>query len=158
MKRYILTACLTLCLFGMARADALKPLKVGFSLDTKESSLETAWEVVNGWELSAGGSRLWGQLTANANQDIFQQALEGGFGPAVASYYNSVAYAHSWSYGDDWVAYRIDCRADMWWLGLGVALGDNTSLPLRYEAVKVINRANVAYKSDFWSLSIVHRF
>jgi ribose transport system substrate-binding protein len=44
MKRYILTACLTLCLFGAARADALKPLKVGFSLDTKESSLETAWE------------------------------------------------------------------------------------------------------------------
>ena len=44
MKRYIMTACLTLCLFGVARADALKPLKVGFSLDTKESSLETAWQ------------------------------------------------------------------------------------------------------------------
>src|SRR5580692_5767565 len=44
MKRYILAACLTLCLIGAAQADALKPLKVGFSLDTKESSLETAWQ------------------------------------------------------------------------------------------------------------------
>src|ERR1019366_6216314 len=45
MKRYISTACAALFLCGSAaaHADALKPLKVGFSLDTKESSLETAW-------------------------------------------------------------------------------------------------------------------
>ena len=44
MKRYISTVGLTLCLAGAAQADNLKPLKVGFSLDTKESSLETAWQ------------------------------------------------------------------------------------------------------------------
>jgi ribose transport system substrate-binding protein len=45
MKRYIPIACAALFLCGTAaaNADALKPLKVGFSLDTKESSLETAW-------------------------------------------------------------------------------------------------------------------
>lgn len=46
MKRYILCAgALLLALGGMATAQSepLKPLKVGFSLDTKESSLETAW-------------------------------------------------------------------------------------------------------------------
>jgi len=43
MKRYILSAALLagLAAFAPAHAD---PLKVGFSLDTKESSLQTAWE------------------------------------------------------------------------------------------------------------------
>jgi ribose transport system substrate-binding protein len=47
MKRYITLASLALCLgfggAGVSDAEALKPLKVGFSLDTKESNLETAW-------------------------------------------------------------------------------------------------------------------
>ena len=43
MKRYILSACMAMSLFGQVPAFA-DPLKVGFSLDTKESSLETAWE------------------------------------------------------------------------------------------------------------------
>src|SRR3954453_15538408 len=43
MKRYILSACLVMSLVGQSPALA-EPLKVGFSLDTKESSLETAWE------------------------------------------------------------------------------------------------------------------
>jgi ribose transport system substrate-binding protein len=46
MKRYILSAFVVA--FGLgsmasAYSAPLKPLKVGFSLDTKESSLETAW-------------------------------------------------------------------------------------------------------------------
>ncbi|GLS19653.1 hypothetical protein GCM10007874_26700 [Labrys miyagiensis] len=43
MKRYILGACLAIGLGGMVPAHS-EPLKVGFALDTKESSLETAWE------------------------------------------------------------------------------------------------------------------
>ncbi|MFM0740171.1 sugar ABC transporter substrate-binding protein [Paraburkholderia xenovorans] len=46
MKRYILCAgFFALAMSGIAFAQSapLKPLKVGFSLDTKESSLETAW-------------------------------------------------------------------------------------------------------------------
>ena len=47
MKRYISGAILGMVMAvgvqGAANADDLKPLTVGFSLDTKESSLETAW-------------------------------------------------------------------------------------------------------------------
>ena len=43
MKRYILGAALLAGLAGFTPALA-EPLKVGFSLDTKESSLQTAWE------------------------------------------------------------------------------------------------------------------
>lgn len=43
MKRYILSAALLAGLAAFAPAHA-EPLKVGFSLDTKESSLQTAWE------------------------------------------------------------------------------------------------------------------
>lgn len=43
MKRYILGAILLAGLAGFTPAHA-EPLKVGFSLDTKESSLQTAWE------------------------------------------------------------------------------------------------------------------
>jgi ribose transport system substrate-binding protein len=47
MKRYIsgtiLGMVVAVGIQGAANADDLKPLRVGFSLDTKESSLETAW-------------------------------------------------------------------------------------------------------------------
>ena len=43
MKRYIMSACVIMTLVGHSPAFA-EPLKVGFSLDTKESTLETAWE------------------------------------------------------------------------------------------------------------------
>ena len=43
MKRYIMCACVIMSLVGHSPAFA-EPLKVGFSLDTKESTLETAWE------------------------------------------------------------------------------------------------------------------
>lgn len=42
MKRFILSVA---CVVGLMSGTALaEPLKVGFSLDTKESSLQTAWE------------------------------------------------------------------------------------------------------------------
>jgi hypothetical protein len=129
-----------------------------FDIRNRRLSLETNWDFAEGWQLSAGGSRLWGELTANANQDIWGQALSGGFGRTVANYYNTVPYEHSTAFETDWIAYRIDCRADIWWASVSFALGANTSLPLRYESVKVVNRAQVSYNSEFWSLSIVHRF
>jgi ribose transport system substrate-binding protein len=43
MKRYIMSACVIMSLVGHSPAFA-ESLKVGFSLDTKESTLETAWE------------------------------------------------------------------------------------------------------------------
>lgn len=129
-----------------------------FDVINRRLTAETWWEVREGWELDAGASRLWGQLTANANEDIFAQAMNGANGPAVAAYYQSIPVTHSTAFDTDWVAYRIDCHGDFWWLGLNVALGENTSLPLRYENAHVVNRAGVGYTSDFWSLSLVHRF
>ena len=129
-----------------------------FDIRNRRVTVETTWDLTDHVQLSGGASRLWGELTANANQDIYARSLAGGFGPIVRDYYNTLPYEHSTAYGDDWVAYRIGGRADIWWLGATIALGENTSLPLRHESVKVINRANVSYRSEFWSLSIVHRF
>jgi hypothetical protein len=129
-----------------------------FDVRNRRLSLETTWDVRDGWQLNAGGARLWGELTANSNEDVFQHALDGSLGPVVANYYHSIPVEHSTAFDTDWVAYRIDCHADLWWLGLNIALGENTSLPLRYDAVRVVNRAHVGYNSEFWSLSIVHRF
>lgn len=45
MKRFITAAALAaIALSGIGSAHANQPFKIGFSLDTKESSLETAWE------------------------------------------------------------------------------------------------------------------
>ncbi|HEY4300355.1 MAG TPA: hypothetical protein VGM73_05750 [Candidatus Didemnitutus sp.] len=129
-----------------------------FSIRNQRLTIETDWEVIEGWQLTGGASRLWGQLTANANEDVFAQAQTGSLGPAAAAYYRSVAFEHSTAFDTDWVAYRIDCRADLWWAGITIALGEHTSLPLRYESANVTNRAQVSYRSELWSLSVVHRF
>lgn len=129
-----------------------------FDVRNHRLGFDTAWDITDVWQVSGGYSRLSGQLTANADGDTWSQALSGGFGAKVAAYYNSVVRAPSPAFGDDWIAYRIDCDADFWWLEVSAALGANTSIPLRYESVHVVNRADVSYDSEFWSLSIVHRF
>jgi len=129
-----------------------------FDIVNRRISLETTWQALERIQLSAGASRLWGQLTANANEFVYYSALGGGFGPKVAHYYGTIPWAESTAFGDDWVAYRIDCRADLCWLGASIALGENTSLSPRYESARVVNRADVTYRSAFWSLSLVHRF
>ncbi len=43
MKRYMMCAAVLTGLMSAMSAHAAEPLKVGFSLDTKESSLQTAW-------------------------------------------------------------------------------------------------------------------
>jgi len=76
MKRYILSAALILGLMG-ASTVAAQPLKVGFSLDTKESSLETAWETFLKSEGEAQGKAAGYefQWTINvANADPARQA------------------------------------------------------------------------------------
>ena len=129
-----------------------------FEVDHRSLSLESTWDLSERWQLGLGARRLWGQLTANARYDIYDTALDGGFGPAIANYYNRIPWEISNTFGPGWVAYRIDCDADFWWVQLTVTLGPNTSLPLRYETVKVINRVGVRYDTDLWSLGLVHRF
>ena len=87
-----------------------------------------------------------------------QVGVAGAFGPTIQSYYASIPWHVTNTYGAGWVAYRVDARADQWWIGLAPAIGDNSSLPLRYERTEVTNRVGVRYVSEIWSLAFVHRF
>jgi hypothetical protein len=114
--------------------------------------------VTDRWQLSGGAARLEGEITANAANAVYMAALSGNFGPAIQSYYRSIPWHVTGTFGPGWIAYRVEAKADLWWLGVTPALGEHTSLPLRYEHVEVVNRVGVAYVSEFWSLGLVHRF
>lgn len=128
-----------------------------FDVRQSRAFLEATWDVTDRWQLTAGAARIDGQITANASGSAYAAALAGAAGPAIQSYYRSIPWHVTHTYGPGWVAYRVDARADEWWAGLAVALGENTSLPLRYEHVEVTNRVGVRYVSEFWSLGLVHR-
>jgi hypothetical protein len=117
-----------------------------FDVRNLRATVEATWDATARLQLSAGAGRLWGELTANAAWDIYNKALSGGSGPVIRDYYNTLAYEHSTAF------------EDLWWVGASIALTDNTSVPLRFESVDVLNRAQVHYRTEFWSLSIAHRF
>lgn len=129
-----------------------------FDLRSHRLTLETGWDVTGRWSLAAGAARQWGELTANAAGRVYQSALTGGLGPRVADYYNRIPWEVANTFGPGWVAYRIDNVADFRWLQLSYSFGANTAVSLRYETVKVVNRAAVRYDTDMWSLSIARRF
>jgi hypothetical protein len=110
------------------------------------------------WQLTYGRGSLWGDVTANADGNVWWRALSGQFGPAIRGYYNTVAYRTTDSYGPGWVSYRVTARSDFWWLELSPALGRNTSLPLRYESTYTVNKVGVSYRQDLWTVGILHRF
>lgn len=129
-----------------------------FDVTNHRAVLETTWDVTDRWQVNLGGARLWGQLTANAAPAVWAQAIGGGLGPVIFNTYNRLAWEVTDTYGPGWVAYRINCHADLWWVELTPALTERTSLALRYEFVKVINEIDIRYDSAFWSLSVVHQF
>lgn len=129
-----------------------------FDLHQKRLFLETVWDATDRWQLSAGAARVDGEVTANAANAVYMTALAGGFGPAIQSYYNSIPWHVTGTFGPGWIAYRVDAEADLWWAGITPAIGENTSLPLRYERADVVNRVGVRYVSEFWSLGLRHRF
>jgi hypothetical protein len=129
-----------------------------FDTHARRLGLETHYDVTDTWQFGAGASRMHGQLVANAAWSVWGQAIGGGLGPAVQQYYTRIPWEVSHTFGPGWVAYRVECRADFWWAQLSARLSDRTSMPLRYESVKVINRIGVRYDSAFWSLGVLHRF
>lgn len=129
-----------------------------FDVTNHRAVLETTWDITDRWQFNLGGARLWGQLTANAAPAVWAQAIGGGLGPVIFNTYNRLAWEVTDTYGPGWVAYRINCHADLWWVELAPALTERTSLALRYEFVKVINEIGIRYDSAFWSLSVVHQF
>lgn len=129
-----------------------------FDVRQERLFVSTTWDVTDRWQVQAGAARLDGQVTANAAWAVYRTALAGGFGAAIQSYYRAIPWHMTHTYGPRWVAYRVDARADQWWVGLAPALGESTSVPLRYERVEVTTRVGVRYVSEFWSLGLVHRF
>ncbi|HYC71273.1 MAG TPA: hypothetical protein VEB66_08715 [Opitutaceae bacterium] len=129
-----------------------------FDLHQQRVYVETAWDLTERWQLSAGAARIEGEITANAAGPVYMAALAGGFGPAIQSYYRSIPWHVTGTFGPGWIAYRVDAEADLWWAGISPALGERTSLPLRYERADVVNRVGVRYVSEFWSLALMHRF
>lgn len=117
-----------------------------------------AWDISERWQLTYGRSWLWGDFTANASSAIWARALSGALGESIANYYNQAAWSVTDTFGSGWVTYRVKGKVRAWWLELSPALGRNTSLPLRYERVFAINKVNVAYWQDLWSISLLHRF
>ena len=110
------------------------------------------------WQLTYGRGSLFGDFTVHASRAGWARALAGQITPAIAQYYNTVAYETTDAYGPGWVTYRVTGRSDFWWLELAPALGRNTSLPLRYERTSTVNRIGVHYRQDLWTLGLLHRF
>jgi hypothetical protein len=138
--------------------ESFAAARAPFDTHSRRLGLETFVDLGERWQIGTGAARLHGQLAANAPWPLWGQALGGAFGPTVQSYYRSTPWETSHTFGPGWVAYRIDCRADFWWTEISLALGDHTRLPLRWERVQVVNRADVRYEAEFWSLGVLHRF
>lgn len=116
------------------------------------------WDLSARWQLGAGAGRLWGDFTANAAGPTWARALAGDFGPAISTYYNSVARETTGIYGPNWVTYRVSGHADFQWFELSPAIGRNTSLPLRLERLAATNLVGIKYRQDSVTLSLLHRF
>jgi hypothetical protein len=116
------------------------------------------WDITPRWQLSHGNGRLWGDFTANASATVWARALSGAFGPDISSYYNSVPWGATNTFGPGWVTYRITGRVSFWWLELSPALGPNTSLPLRYDSTFSVSKVGVKYRQDIWTVQLLHRF
>lgn len=119
---------------------------------------ELSWDITDRWQLTYGYGRLWGDFTANASPIIWPRAIGGLLGAAIADYYNAMPWEVTDSYGPDWVTYRVHGKARLWWLQLSPALTANTSLALRYDSNFAINKVNVRYRTDIWTLSLLHNF
>lgn len=129
-----------------------------FDIQHRRLAIETHWEVSERWTLGAGAARQWGRLVANASGSIWSQAISGGFGPVVNSYYNRIPWEVSHTFGPGWVAYRVDNTADFWWTEASFALSERTRVPLRYESGRVVNRIGIRYDSSLVTVGVLHRF
>jgi hypothetical protein len=129
-----------------------------FDTHARRVGFETFWDATERWRLGAGGSRLRGQLVANASWSVWAQAINGGLGPVVNAYYNSIPWQVTDTFGPGWVAYRVECDADFWWAEASFSFSERTRARLRGETVKVVNRIDVRYDTEIWSLGLVHRF
>lgn len=119
---------------------------------------ELSWDITERWQVTYGFGRFWGDFTANASPLIWPRAIGGLLGAPIAKYYNAMPWIVTDSYGRGWVTYRVYGSSQLWWLQVAPALTERTSLSMRYDSVYTTNKVNVKYRTDQWSLSVLHTF
>jgi hypothetical protein len=75
-----------------------------FDLRQDRVFLETIWDATERWQVSAGAARLEGEITANAANGVYMAALAGNFGPSIQSYYRSIPWHVTGTFGPGWIA------------------------------------------------------
>lgn len=119
---------------------------------------EVTWDITPRWQLTAGYGQQWMDFVATAGPVVWARALSGALGAPIANYYATTPTFITDAFGPGWTSYRVEGEADLWWLELSPALTDRTSLSLRYDRVLTVNRVNVKYQQDLWTLSLLHAF
>lgn len=107
---------------------------------------------------SVGASRQDGLFVAGASGARFAAALAGALGPVVQDYFLTLPTQDTAIYEPNWVLYRVRGEVDAWWFELAPALGQNTTLALRFERVRAENVATVKYRQNAFSISLLHAF
>lgn len=129
-----------------------------FDLSQHSFTLDVTWDITALWSLSGSAGRLSGDIVANASWPVWAQAIGGGLGPEIFTYYNSRPWQVTDLYGPRWVSYNVEADVDLWSLALSHAFSDHTSAELRYGSALVVNKIDIRYPTDSWGLSVVHRF
>lgn len=129
-----------------------------FDIQQRTLGAEATWDITDRWRLTGTASWLQGRIVANAAPYVYAQALAGGFGPAIQSYYSSIPFETTNAYGPGWIAYNLQARAELWSLALAYSLTDRLSLELRTDHAYVINHVDVRYPTKSWGLGLSYRF
>lgn len=129
-----------------------------FDLQQRTLSLEVVWDIAEKWRLSGTASRLSGRVVANAAPTVWAQAIGGGLGSTVSTYYNSIPWEVTNLYGPGWVSYNVEATANLWSLALAYAVSDHSTLELRTSQAYVINHVDIRYPTESGGLGFIHRF
>ena len=129
-----------------------------FDLRQRSFTVDATWDISDRWSLSGSAGRLSGDVVANAAPSVWSQALSGGFGPVVSTYYNSRPWVATHLYGPNWVSYNVEADLDLWSLALSCTLTEKTTAELRVSSAFVVNKIGIRYPTESWGLGLVHRF
>lgn len=137
------------------RHDADSPV---FDIQQRSYSAEASWDFADRWRLTGSAGRLQGTIVANAAWSIWGQAIGGGFGPVVSTYYRSIPWGVTNLYGPGWVSYNVKAHVDLWSLALAYEVSRQTTLELRASSAFVVNWIGIRYPTESWTLGLNHRF
>lgn len=99
-----------------------------------------------------------GTFVAGASNARFLGALGGALGPEIAAYYNSIPIGVTNTFEPGWFDYRVEGKLDYWWFELSPALTDRLALAIRYERIHSVNKVNVDYRQNIFSVSLLKSF